>query len=96
MRTSDGVAVERQAPLRQDRRQLVELGAIGGLRLAAVDPIDVDQRAVALAAARRARRPGDLVAGSQLAAADLRGRDVDVVGARLQPVRAAGTRSAAG
>ena len=42
---------------------------------------------MALAAARRARRPGDLVAGAQLAAADLGGRDVDVVGVRLEPVQ---------
>ena len=48
------------------------------LGFSAVDLIDVDERAVALAATRLARRPGDLVAGAQLAAADLRSGDVDV------------------
>ncbi len=40
--------------------------------------VDVNERAVALAAARLARRAADLVAGAQLAAAHLRGGDIDV------------------
>ena len=40
---------------------------------------------MALAASRGTRGPADLVAGAKLAAADLGGRDVDVVGLRLEP-----------
>ena len=79
--------VERQAAPRQDRRQLLELEAIRE-RLTSVDAIDVDQRAVALAAARRPRGPGHLIPGAQLAAADLGSRDVDVIGLRLEPAQA--------
>ena len=83
-----GIGVERDPPLGQDRGQLVEVRAASpGQRLVAVDRVDVDERAVALAAARLARRPGDLVAGAQLAAADLRGRDVDVAGSGASPPR---------
>ena len=59
-----------------------------GERLAPVDAVDVDQRAVALAAARRSRRARHLVARAQLAPADLRSGDVHVVGARLEPAQA--------
>ena len=57
------VGVERDAPLRRDRGEVFELGRSSLLvrRLLAVDQVDVDERAVALAAPRFARRPGDLV-----------------------------------
>src|SRR6267378_4033152 len=48
----------------------------------AVDLVDLDQREVALAVLRRADLALDRVAGVQVEAADLRRRDVDVVGAR--------------
>ena len=43
---------------------------------------------MALAAARLARGPRHLVAGAQLAAANLGGRDVDVAGVGLEPAQA--------
>jgi hypothetical protein len=46
-----------------------------------IDRIDLEQREVALAVLGRADMPVDGVAGAQSEAADLRGRDVDVVGA---------------
>ena len=47
----------------------------------------MDQGTVAFTAARRARRPGNIVAGAQLAAADLGSGDIDVIGVRLEPVQ---------
>ena len=80
-----GLRVERDPPARRDRRQLLEVGgARRPRRLGAVDRVDPDQRAVALAAARLARRARDLVAGAQLAAPDLRGGDVDVARERAR------------
>ena len=59
------------------RGQVLEVASLL-LRALPVDRLDPDQGAVALAAARRPRRAAHLVAGPQLAAADLRGGDVDV------------------
>ncbi len=53
--------------------------------LGIVDAVDVDQRAVALAAPRRPRRSGHLIPGAKLAALHLGGGHVDVVGARVEP-----------
>jgi hypothetical protein len=49
---------------------------------AAVDGVELGEREVALAVLRRAHLAFDHVAGVQVEAAHLRGRDVDVVGAR--------------
>ena len=79
------VGPEREALGRQRARQVVEVRALGDLvGRAAVDRVDPDQRRVALRAARLAHRPADRVAGDELAAAHLRGGDVDVVVGRLR------------
>src|SRR5207244_2788348 len=54
--------------------------ALGVLRRLAVDLVDLDQREVALAVLGRTNFALDRVAGVQVEAADLRRRDVDVVG----------------
>ena len=65
-----------------ERRQVVEEDLVAGfLGRLEVDRVDLDQREVALAFLGRADLAGDGVAGAQVEAADLRGRDVDVVGA---------------
>jgi hypothetical protein len=77
------VALEDQRLVGKERRQVLEEDlALGVLRRLAVDAVDLDQREVALAVLRRADLAFDRVAGVQVEAADLRGRDVDVVGAR--------------
>ena len=65
-----------------ERREVVEEDLVAGLfgRLE-VDGFDLDQREVLLAFVRRAHVAGDGVAGLEVELADLRGRDVDVVGA---------------
>ena len=70
------------ALLRIERRQVVEENLVARLfgRLE-VDGLDLDQREVLLAFVRRAHVAADGVAGLQVELADLRGRDVDVVGA---------------
>ena len=70
------------ALLRVERREVVEEDLVAGLfgRLE-VDGFDLDQREVLLALVRRAHVAGDGVAGLEVELADLRGRDVDVVGA---------------
>ena len=73
--------------VRRRRRQVLEVAPLL-LRALAVHRLDPDQGAMALAAARRARRAGDLVAGAQLAAADLRGGDVDVALGLVQAAQA--------
>ena len=68
---------------RVERRQVVEqhllLGEVGRLE---VDRLHLDEGEVALALLRRADLPRHRVAGAQVEAPDLRGRDVDVVRAR--------------
>ncbi len=67
---------------REQRRQVLEQHlALGRLRRFAVDGVDHRQREVALAVLGPADAAGDFVAGAQVEAADLAGRDVDVVGA---------------
>ncbi len=61
----------------------------------AVDRVDPDQRRIALRAAGRADGPGDAVARDELAAAHLRGGDVDVLVGGLGRVDAQERRSVA-
>jgi hypothetical protein len=64
------------------RRQVVEEDLVARfLGRLEVDRVHLDQREVALAFLGRANLAGDRVAGAQIEAADLRGRDVNVVGA---------------
>ena len=68
--------------VRIERRQVVEEDLVAGfLGRLEVDGVHLDQREVALAFLGRADLAGDGVAGAEIEAADLRGRDVDVVGA---------------
>ena len=81
-----GVVVARGFELeplvRIERRQVVEEDLVARfLGRLEVDGVDLDQREVALAFLGRADLAGDGVAGAQVEAADLRRRDVDVVGA---------------
>ena len=78
-----GGRLELEALLRIERRQVLEEQLVARLvgRLE-VDRLDLDQREVALAFLRRPDLPGHRVAGLQVELADLRRRDVDVVGAR--------------
>ena len=75
--------LEREPLLRIERRQVLEEQLLARLiRRLEVDRLDLDQREVALAFLRRPDLPGHGVAGLQIELADLRRRDVDVVGAR--------------
>ena len=69
-----------------ERRQLLELDPVlGGLRVGAVDRVELDQRVellLALALAGLAHHAGDRVTAAQAVLADHRQRHVDVVGAR--------------
>src|SRR6185437_11689548 len=53
---------------------------LGSFRRIAVDVVHLQQREIALAFLRMPHAPGDVVAGAQVEAADLRRRHVDVVG----------------
>ena len=65
-----------------ERRQVVEVDLVAGLLgVLEIDGVDLEQREIALALLRAADLAVDGVAGAQAEAADLRGRDVDVVGA---------------
>ena len=77
---ADGLHLD--ALLRIERREVVEEDLVAGLfgRLE-VDGLDLDQGEVLFAFVRRADVAGDGVAGLEVELADLRGRDVDVVGA---------------
>ncbi len=64
------------------RRQVVEEDLVAGfLGRLKVDGVDFDEREIAFAFLGRADLSGDGIAGAQIEAADLRRRDVDVVGA---------------
>ena len=77
-----GGRLEPQALLRIERRQVLEEELVARLvGRFEVDRFDLDQREVALAVLRRPHLAGDRVAGLQVELADLRRRDVDVVGA---------------
>ena len=70
-----------QPRLRIERREVVEENLVAGfLGRLEVDRVDFDQREVPLAFLGRADLAADGVAGAQIEAADLRGRNVDVVG----------------
>ena len=65
-----------------ERRQVVEMDLVALLLgVLEIDGVDLEQREIALALLRAADLAFDRVAGAQAEAADLRGRDVDVVGA---------------
>ena len=69
-----------QPLVRIERREVVEVDLVARLlRLLEIDGVDLEQREVALAVLGRADMAVDGVAGAQAEAADLRGRDVDVV-----------------
>jgi hypothetical protein len=52
---------------------------LGGFRAVVVEFFDLEQREIAFGLLGRANLAGDVVAGAQVEAADLRGRDVDIV-----------------
>ena len=67
--------------VRIKRREIVEENLVAGfLRRLEVDGVDFDQREIALAFLRRPDLAGDGVAGAQIETANLRGRDVNVIG----------------
>ena len=75
--------LELEALLRIERRQVVEEDLVAGfLGRLVVDRVDLDQGEIALALLGRPDLAGDGVAGAQVETADLRGRDIDVIGAR--------------
>ena len=76
-------AFEVQPLVRKQGRQVFEQQLVLlVVRLAEVDLVDLQHGEIALAVLGRADLAGQAVAGSQVEAADLAGRDVDVVGAR--------------
>ena len=90
--------LELQGLGRKERREVFKQHAVlEGLGRLAVDGVDLHAREVALVVLGRAHLAFDRVAGVQVEAADLRGRDVDVVGAReVARVRAAQEAEAVG
>ena len=82
-------ALEIEPLVREQGRQVLEQQLVLlVVRLAEVDLVDLQHGEIALAVLGRADLAGQAVAGSQVEAADLARRDVDVVGARQ--VRAVG------
>jgi len=72
-----------EATLRIEGREIVEENLVAGdFGIFEVDGFDLDQSEVALAIFRRTNLAGDGVAGTQIELANLRGRDIDIVGAR--------------
>ncbi len=66
--------------VRIERREVVEVDLVAGLLgVLEIDGVDLEQRKVALAVLGAANFALDGVAGAQSEAADLRGRDVDIV-----------------
>src|SRR6185437_13381257 len=66
-----------------ERCQVVEVDLVlGFLRVLEVEGVDLEQREISFAFLRRTDVALDRIAGAQTEAADLRGRDVDVVRAR--------------
>ena len=73
---------EAEALIRKQRRQIVEIDLVLGLfRIFEIERVDLEQREIAFAFFRAADVAFDGVAGAKAEAADLRRRDVDVVGA---------------
>ena len=69
--------------IRVERRQIVEMDLVARLvRALEIDRRDLQQREIAFAVLGAADFALDRVAGPQREAADLRGRDVDIVGTR--------------
>ena len=69
-----------EALVRIERRQIVEMDLVADLlRVFEIDRVDLEKREIALAFLRAADRAFDRIAGLQREAADLRGRDVDIV-----------------
>ena len=83
------VGLEAQALLGVQRRELLEHGALArGVRVHAVDAVDLEQRVVLLVVLGLADLAGDLVAAAQAEAADLAEAHVDVAVALGEAVRA--------
>ncbi len=77
------VDLELQAPMRIEGRQVVEMHLVARLlRVLEIDRIAFEQCEIALAFLRGAYHPLDRVAGAQAQFTYLRGRDIDVIGAR--------------
>ena len=73
-------ALEAELAAREQRREVLEQHLVlGRFQRLAVDGVDHGQREVALAVLREADAAGQVVAGAQVEAADLAGRDVGVV-----------------
>ena len=71
-----------QPLVRIERRQIVEIDLVARLfGVLEIERVDLEQREIALALFGAADVAVDGVAGAQAEAADLRGRDVDIVGA---------------
>src|SRR6476620_5129781 len=74
--------LEPKALVRKQRREVVEIDLVLGLfRIFEIERVDLEQREIAFAFFRAADVAFDGVAGAKAEAADLRWRDVDVVGA---------------
>src|SRR6187402_649413 len=74
-------ALELERLAREQRGEVLEQQLVlGRLRRIAVDVVDLEHREIAFAFLRMADATGDVVAGAQVEAADLAGRDVDIVG----------------
>jgi len=73
-------SVEPECLAREQGGQVLEQRLVlGGLGRFTVDVVDLEQSEVALAFLGRTDAPGDVVAGAQVEAAGLRGRDVHIV-----------------
>lgn len=92
------VTLEHEMLVREERRQVLEQHAVlDALGRQAVDGVDAHECEVAFAVLGRADLAFDRVAGVKIEAADLGGRDVDVVRARkIGGVRAAKEAEAVG
>src|SRR5439155_19694210 len=74
--------LEPEALIGKQRRQIVEINLVLGLfRIFEIEGVDLEQREIAFAFFRAADMAFDGVACAKTEAADLRGRDVNVVGA---------------
>ena len=83
------VGLEAQALLGVQRRELLEHGALArGVRVHAVDAVDLEERVVLLVVLGLADLAGDLVAAAQAEATDLAEAHVDVAVALGEAVRA--------
>ena len=75
--------LEPEALIGKQRRQIVEIDLVLGLfRVLEIQRVDLQQREIAFAFFRAADMAFDGIAGAKPEAADLRGRDVDIVRSR--------------